>query len=99
MFLSLRLLTILPVFCCLSLGNSVNASSLALRVAVLFLPAAEKYNLMPIEIIQGALIVGVGNPLNLWPESELKELTGFADIKTVLCLPDDIRQTIAENYR
>ena len=60
---------------------------------------AEKYNIMPIEIVQKALVVGVGNPLNLWPESELKELTGFPEIRTVLCLPDDIKQTIQENYK
>ena len=60
---------------------------------------AEKYNIMPIEIIQNALVVGVGNPLNLWPESELKELTGFPEIRTVLCLPDDIQQAIQENYK
>lgn len=60
---------------------------------------AEKYNLMPIEIIQNALMVGVGNPLNLWPESELKQLSGFQEIRTVLCLPEDIKQTIQENYK
>ena len=59
---------------------------------------AEKYNLMPIEIIQGELVVGIGNPLNLWPESELKALTKFPAISTVLCLPADIKQAIQENY-
>ncbi len=60
---------------------------------------AEKYNIMPIEIVQGALMVGIGNPLNIWPETELKELTQFAEIRTVLCLPDDIKQAIQENYK
>ena len=68
-------------------------------VAVIPQSIAEKYNLMPIEIVQNALVIGVGNPLNLWPESELKELTGFAEIRTVLCLPADIKQTIHENYK
>ena len=60
---------------------------------------AEKYTLMPIDIMQNTLTVGIGNPLNIWPESELKELTGFHEIRTVLCLPEDIRQTIKENYK
>ena len=60
---------------------------------------AEKYNVMPIEIVQGVLIVGIGNPLNLWPESELKELTGFTEIRSVLCLPDEIKKAIQENYK
>ena len=59
---------------------------------------AEKYNLMPIEIIQNVLTVGIGSPLNLWPGSELKEITKFPEIRTVLCLPGDIKQAIRENY-
>ena len=54
---------------------------------------------MPIEIIQNSLTVGIGNMLNFWPETELKELTGFEEIRTVLCLPEDIQQAIQENYR
>ena len=60
---------------------------------------AEKYTLIPIEIMKDTLTVGIGNPLNLWPESELKALTGFQEIHTVLCLPEDIKKTIQENYK
>lgn len=60
---------------------------------------AEKYNIIPIEIIRTELIIGLGNPLNLWPEAELKALTGFLDIRAVLCLPDDIKQAIQESYQ
>ena len=60
---------------------------------------SEKYNLIPIEITHETLVVGIGNPMNVWPESELKELSGFQEIRTVLCLPDDIKRAIQENYK
>ena len=59
---------------------------------------AEKYSLMPIEFRQESLLIGISNPLNIWPEVELKKLTKIEDIRTVLCLPDDIHQTIKEYY-
>jgi len=59
---------------------------------------AEKYSIIPIEIRQDVLLIGISNPLNVWPELELKQLTRLNDIRTVLALPDDIRQSIQENY-
>ncbi len=59
----------------------------------------EKYNLIPIEIVREELVIGVGSPLNIWPESELKVITGFTQIRAVLCLPADIKQAILENYK
>ena len=67
-------------------------------VAVVPKSIAGKYNIIPIEIIRNELVIGVGNPMNLWPESELKALTGFPEIRVVLCLPEEIKQAIQENY-
>ena len=59
---------------------------------------AERYHLIPIEIRTGKLILGISNPLNIWPESEIKQLTGITDMQTVLCLPDQIEKTATEEY-
>ena len=59
---------------------------------------AHKYSIIPIEARQDVLLIGISNPLNVWPELELKQLTKIADIRTVLCLPSDIRQAIEEYY-
>ena len=36
---------------------------------------SEKYVLIPIEIRQDVLLIGISNPLNVWPEVELKKIT------------------------
>ena len=59
---------------------------------------AQKYSLMPVEILQGELVIGISNPLMVWPEAELKELTKMPAIRTVLCLPADIQKAIQEYY-
>ncbi len=59
---------------------------------------AEKYMLFPIEVQNSTLTIGISNPLPMWPETELRELTGISEIKTVLCLPADIVRAIAEYY-
>lgn len=59
---------------------------------------AERYHLIPIEIRTGKLIIGISNPLNIWPESEIRQLTGIVEIQTVLCLPNQIEKAIAEEY-
>lgn len=59
---------------------------------------AEKHELIPLEIVQKTLIIGIANPLNVWPESELKEQSGMEEIKVVLCLPSAIQEAVAENY-
>ncbi len=60
---------------------------------------AEKYSIMPIEIFNNALVIAISNPLGLWPEAELKELTKLPQIRTVLCLPSGIQQAIQEYYK
>ena len=59
---------------------------------------SEKFNIIPIEISQGALMIGISNPVKTWPEAELKKMSGLNEIRTVLCLPQDIREAIAESY-
>ncbi len=59
---------------------------------------AEKYLLMPIEVSPESLVIAISSPLNVWPEAELKKLTGMKEIKTVLSLPDDIKTSIQESY-
>lgn len=59
---------------------------------------AQKYSLIPIELHGDVLQVGISNPLNTWPESELKQLAGVKEIKTVLCMPADIQKAIEEQY-
>lgn len=58
----------------------------------------EKYGIFPIEIGQENLIIGHSNPLNTWPEVEIKQLTKKNVIETVLCLPSHIQLAIEEHY-
>ena len=68
--------------------------------AVELLPRSicEKYVIFPIERGQESLIIGISNPLNTWPEMEIKQLTKIDKIETVLCLPAHIQQAIDEHY-
>jgi hypothetical protein len=68
--------------------------------AVELLPRSicEKYGLFPIEKGQESLIIGISNPLNTWPEMEIKQLAKIDKIETVLCLPAHIQQAIEEHY-
>lgn len=68
--------------------------------AVELLPRSicEKYTLFPIEKGQESLIIGISNPLNTWPEMEIKQLAKIDKIETVLCLPTHIQQAIEEHY-
>lgn len=59
---------------------------------------AEKYSIMPIEISEEVLQVGLSNPLNVWPETEVKDLAKVHEIRTVLCLPNAIEKAILEYY-
>lgn len=59
---------------------------------------AEKYELMPIEMHQSTLTIGISSPLHAVPESELKQSGNIQDIKTVLCLPEDIKNSLKEYY-
>ena len=59
---------------------------------------AQKYSLIPVELYGDVLQVGISNPMNAWPESELKQLANVKEIKTVLCMPADIQKAIEEQY-
>ena len=59
---------------------------------------AQKYKLMPIEMVNGELILGISNPMLVWPEAEIKQITQVAGIRTVLCLPEDVDEAIVRTY-
>ncbi len=59
---------------------------------------AERFQIMPIELAEEGLTVGISNPLNVWPKDDLKKLTNVKDIQSVLCIPSDIQEAIEENY-
>ena len=59
---------------------------------------ALKYKLVPIEIQDNTLVVGVCNPLQALPEKEIADLAQVAVIKTVLCTPDAVTAAIESNY-
>jgi type IV pilus assembly protein PilB len=59
---------------------------------------AQKFQIMPIELIDKALIVGVPHPLMVWPQNEVKQLANVEKIQCVLCLPNEIEQAIREHY-
>lgn len=68
--------------------------------AVELLPRSicEKYGLFPIERTSESLIIGISNPLNTWPETEIQQLAKIDKIETVLCLPTHIQQAMDEYY-
>ena len=59
---------------------------------------AQKYTIMPIEVYNGVLQLGIANPISAWPESEIKEIARVNEVRSVLCLPSDIERAIQENY-
>lgn len=59
---------------------------------------AKKYKIMPVEINGDALIIATGSPLNTWPQNEIKQLTGLQEIRSVLCLPSEVEETINTYY-
>jgi len=59
---------------------------------------AEKYCLIPIDLRENILYLGISSPHKLWPEAELKQLTRVNEIRTVLCLPEDIMESIQNYY-
>jgi hypothetical protein len=70
----------------------------AKAVALIPKNIATQYHLIPIELSNDTLVVGIGNPINIWPEQEIKQLAKVSQIRTVLCLPEDIKQALEENY-
>ena len=59
---------------------------------------AIKYGLVPIEIQGHTLIIGVGDPKAALPKSEIAEIAGVTEIRTVLCTPDAVTAAIEKNY-
>ncbi|MBN1688324.1 MAG: hypothetical protein JW893_04425 [Candidatus Omnitrophica bacterium] len=67
-------------------------------VALIPKSVAQKYNILPIELYRDKLTLGIGNPIHLWPEEEIKQLAKVTQIDTVLCVPTAIRKAIEESY-
>ena len=59
---------------------------------------AVKYGFMPIEIQDGAMVVGIGDPRAVLPGSEIAAMAKVSGIKTVLCTPDAVTVAIDQNY-
>ena len=60
---------------------------------------ARKLKIFPIDFQEDTVIVAVDNPLTILPEEELKQISSFNEVETVLCLPEDIQAAIQEHYR
>lgn len=59
---------------------------------------ARKYQILPIEIDNQALVIGVADPMQAWPEEEVKRLAGVLQFQKVLCSPESLDQAIKEQY-
>ena len=59
---------------------------------------AEKYRLLPLDIRDEVLYLGIADPRQSWPEEELDQLMGVRKIKTVLCLPEAIQSSLQVLY-
>ena len=59
---------------------------------------AVKYKFIPIEVQDGALVVGIGDPQAVLPIPEIAELARVSEIKTVLCTPDAVSVAIEQNF-
>ena len=59
---------------------------------------AIKYGFVPIEMQDGTLVVGIGDPQAVLPSLEIAELARVAEIKMVLCTPDAVSVAIDQNY-
>ncbi|MDD5225596.1 MAG: hypothetical protein PHV97_00235 [Candidatus Omnitrophica bacterium] len=59
---------------------------------------ALKYGFVPIEIQNGVLVVGIGDPRAVLPIAEIAELARVSEIKMVLCTPDAVTGAISQHY-
>lgn len=59
---------------------------------------ARAHEIIPIEICTGALVVGIANPLDPWPKSELVKHSKMNAVEVVLCMPDQIKAALEEHY-
>ena len=60
---------------------------------------AVKFNILPLDLVEEILILGISNPVQSLPTKELMELAGAKTVRLALCLPDDIRRSIAKYYK
>ena len=69
-------------------------------LAVEKIPAslARKYQIMPFELTDNTLVIGITDPLRAWPEEEIRRLAKVNELIKALCLPDDVDQCIREHY-
>jgi len=68
-------------------------------VALLPKSVAQTYLIIPVELYGDTLTIAISNPVQLWPEAELKKISRVKGMSRVLCLPEDISQAIGEHYR
>ena len=59
---------------------------------------AVKYKFIPVEVQDGTLVVGIGDPQAVLPCPEIAELAKVTEIKMVLCTPDAVSAAIDHNY-
>lgn len=59
---------------------------------------AQKYQMMPVEMVNDTLFLAVGDPARPWPKKEIQKLANIPRIERVLSLPSDIQDCIQEYY-
>ena len=59
---------------------------------------AVKYGFVPIEMQDGILVVGIGDPQAVLPVVEIAELARVSEIKMVLCTPEAVAGAIRQHY-
>lgn len=59
---------------------------------------AEKYNIFPLEMQDNMLIMALSDPLQAWPEDDVRNLAQVKSIQKVLSLPEDVKNAIGEYY-
>jgi len=57
-----------------------------------------QFQILPIEIQTGTLIIGISNPLTTWPKSDIKKMTKVQEVQCVLCLPNQLEDAIEKFY-
>ena len=59
---------------------------------------AVKFALIPIELQDGTLVLGVSDPSGSLPAAEIAEMARVSGVKTVLCTPEAVTIAIEQNY-
>jgi hypothetical protein len=60
---------------------------------------AEKYHIIPIEIQDHTLVVGISDPTAVLPHSEIAMLAGVRKVHSVLCTPEAVKTAISVHYK